>query len=687
MNTLSEFTEEFHEQIHSESIYQEILKEEAFVCVMGDILSECGDSETIIGSPYISVDKKTQIDGYSYDEEEDTLCLLRTHWLDKTNLENCKVKDSDISKAFEQASNFLKRSLKGGFKERIEESNEAHDLSDLIFNKKGRLKKVKFILITDGMARKKPYEHFEEDGIGYSRIVWDIERTHYYYKTGREEINVDFTEYCNGPLKCTKVKTEKGKYTTYLGFIPGTVLADLYAKWEMKMLDLNVRVFLSRRGKVNSGIHETIKHVPWDFCAYNNGITVFATEITPDEKETGILKAEGFQVVNGGQTTASLFWAREEGTDINDIIVQMKLTVIHDNKRVDELVAKMSEYSNTQNKVSPVDQHAKLYPHPQLAYISHNTPAPADGSLITFWFYERMRGSYAERRRLTARTQSQKVAFDLKHPTSQKFDRIKFGKVWNAYKGRPDIVCLGGQKSFVPYNLWLTEYTSDGESDLTIFFKETVALLIIWNAVDSKNMVKKKIDGEKIYKGYNSQIIAYSISWFFECAKKKFKFIKKEIDLEKIWGNQKVPPAIIDTLEKMFPLVDSHIRDTDLDVGEYCKKKICWDKLKEKEFELDEKIQEECTNINRQQDKPQIMPDEEAIEFCMGKGADAWWKLYFHARDERLFTKTAISMCRNMASILGNGNDPSSRLSLPCMQMWKTAVKEHNWEYEKNKNN
>ena len=193
----------------------------------------------------------------------------------------------------------------------------------------------------------------------------------------------------------------------------------------------------------------------------------------------------------------------EEGADIDDIIVQMKLTVIHDKNRVDALVAKMSEYSNTQNKVSPVDQHAKLYPHPQLAYISHNTPAPADGAQLTFWFYERMRGSYAERRRLTARTQSQKVAFDLKHPTSQKFDRIKFGKVWNAYKGRPDTVCLGGQKSFVPFNLWLTEYTSDGETDLTIFFKETVALLIIWNAVDSKNMVKKKVKRKYKSRFYN----------------------------------------------------------------------------------------------------------------------------------------------------------------------------------------
>ena len=140
-------------------------------------------------------------------------------------------------------------------------------------------------------------------------------------------------------------------------------------------------------------MRETISGAdPHMFFSYNNGISATAEKVVI--KNNKIVEIKDFQIVNGGQTTASLFWAREEGADIDDIIVQMKLTVIHDKNRVDALVAKMSEYSNTQNKVSPVDQHAKLYPHPQLGTISQKTPAPADGAQLTFWFYERMRGEY-----------------------------------------------------------------------------------------------------------------------------------------------------------------------------------------------------------------------------------------------------------------------------------------------------
>jgi len=675
MPTLSEFTEDFHGQIHSESTAHEMQTEESFVTLMGDILAESGDSDTVIPSLYMSADGKSRIDGFSYDEDDETICLITTHWLDKTDLENCKVKDSDISKAIDQSTKFLQKSINGELKGKIEESNPANEISNLILEKKKKLKKVKLILITDGIARKKPYDSEEIDGIEVSKTVWDLERTHYYYENGKEEINVDFSEYFDGPLNCIKETSEEGKYTTYLGFIPGKILADMYARWDMKMLDMNVRVFLGRRVKVNDGISKTLSEAPGDFCAYNNGITVFANKITTDESGKGILKAEGFQVVNGGQTTASLYYARkDDGNLLKDISVQMKLTVIHDLKRIDELVAKMSEYSNTQNKVSPVDQHAKLKPHPDLMRISHKTPAPADGSLITFWFYERMRCSYAELKSLTTKTQSQKKAFDLKFPTAQKFDRIKFSKVWEAHLKRPDVVCLGGQKCFTIFNMWLTEHSAPKDFDLEKFFRKTVGLLIIWNKVDSKQLVKKKIEGEQMFPAHRNRIVAYSISWLIHCT-------EQNIDLEKIWYNQKIPKIIFDTLEKMLPIVDRHIRDTDLDVGEYCKKRICWNKLTEKEFELDERIENEYINKkNKQEYAPQVVSEEVAIEFCKEKGSDAWWKLAkWLAKGDRL-TSTARSMCATMGRILGQNREPSAKLSVPSMKHWEDAIRIHEWD-------
>ena len=111
MPSLSEFTEDFHSQIHSESTAHEIQTEESFVTLMGDILAESGDSDTVIPSLYISADGKSRIDGFSYEEEDETICLITSHWLDKTDLENCKIKDSEISLAIDQSANFLQKSI------------------------------------------------------------------------------------------------------------------------------------------------------------------------------------------------------------------------------------------------------------------------------------------------------------------------------------------------------------------------------------------------------------------------------------------------------------------------------------------------------------------------------------------------------------------------------------------------
>ena len=61
------------------------------------------------------------------------------------------------------------------------------------------------------------------------------------------------------------------------------------------------------------------------------------------------------QIVNGGQTTASLFHTRRsDKADLGEVFVQMKLTVIDDEKS-EEVVPRISEFANTQNKVNAAD--------------------------------------------------------------------------------------------------------------------------------------------------------------------------------------------------------------------------------------------------------------------------------------------------------------------------------------------
>ena len=233
----------------------------------------------------------------------------------------------------------------------------------------------------------------------------------------------------------------------------------MYAKYDMKMLDMNVRVFLSKRGKVNTGIHETITRFPWDFCAYNNGITVFSTEITPDLEGTGILKAEGFQVVNGGQTTASLWHtATKNKANINNVYLQLKLTVINKAGMIDEIAPLISKYSNAQNTVNTADFSANDPFHRDLESkaLSIYAPDPTGGNKQTIWFYERARGNYAETR-ARERTPARIKAWDRIHPRKQKFDKLVVAKLENTWLQIPHIVSLGGQKNFYNFTVHVEE--------------------------------------------------------------------------------------------------------------------------------------------------------------------------------------------------------------------------------------
>jgi hypothetical protein len=194
--------------------------------------------------------------------------------------------------------------------------------------------------------------------------------------------------------------------------VPGDVLADLYRDWKTRLLERNVRVFLSQRPKVNQGIRDTIRDEPDLFCAFNNGITVCAKEVVGSRLESGsggIASVSDFQIVNGGQTTASLYHTREKyKVDLMSVSVQMKLMVINEEKRTDDvpdgmgltdfLVPRIGQYSNTQNRIQMADLLANDPPHPELFAISQNlaAPDPTGGSMLSFWFYEKSRGSYEE---------------------------------------------------------------------------------------------------------------------------------------------------------------------------------------------------------------------------------------------------------------------------------------------------
>ena len=136
-----------------------------------------------------------------------------------------------------------------------------------------------------------------------------------------------------------------------------------------RLLEKNVRSFLQFRG-VNKGIRETIRKEPEKFVAYNNGLTITATngDISFESGQYKIKSLTDFQIVNGGQTTATIYFTQKDGFDISKVKVMAKINVAKEatDEELEELISNISTYSNAQSRVSKVDLRSR---NPQLVRI------------------------------------------------------------------------------------------------------------------------------------------------------------------------------------------------------------------------------------------------------------------------------------------------------------------------------
>ncbi|MCS2592217.1 AIPR family protein [Bacteroides thetaiotaomicron] len=133
------------------------------------------------------------------------------------------------------------------------------------------------------------------------------------------------------------------------------------------------------------------------FLAFNNGLAATADHIELDSTGRNIVKISNLQIVNGGQTTASIYhtWKKDKA-DISGIFVQAKISVIKRAEEFADIVSRISRYANTQNKVNDADftaNNAHLVAFEKLSrYIL--TPITEDSNIQTYWFFERARGQY-----------------------------------------------------------------------------------------------------------------------------------------------------------------------------------------------------------------------------------------------------------------------------------------------------
>lgn len=574
-----------------------------------------------------------QVDGYVMNTDTRELVLAVT---DYDNTESIRRINSDKSdRLFRRCLRFYELSCSTGFLDGLEESSDSFVLADLINSNQALIKRVRIVLLTNAVsARKKSIETEDLDGITVAKNLFDFSR---YSKiitsqSGSEPIEIDFADFDYGPIPCLEASSQSADYISYLCVMPGPLLADLYSTYSAKLLEQNVRVFLQARTKVNKGMIETIASNPEMFFAYNNGLTVTASEIEtaalPNGK-LGITNISNLQIVNGGQTTAAILYARDVSkSNLEAVSVQMKLAVIPEDK-LEEIVPRISRYSNTQNRISEADFFSS---HPFHAFMERTgqrmlTPVQHGTSTGSKWFYERARGQY--RNRQTYMSTRDRNRFISEFPKNQLLLKTDIAKYEMSIAQKPFVVSKGAQKCFMEFSNLIADRWVKNETGFNdLFYQKTVAHAIVFRSLD--NHIARS-EWYKAERGYKAEIVTYTIAYFmFWLAQNKVA-----LDEEEIWKNQELEDNLVLLLDEMAQKVRGFITDTPpsvANVREYCKKEDCWKALKSVGIQLDKEASDfgisksEAKENTKQAVKQGQMDKELGFEtrlFTLGPKVDA----------------------------------------------------------------
>jgi hypothetical protein len=514
-----------------------------------------------------------RLNAWSLSGDGATLDLFVALYLDEPAPPN--VTRLEAEKHFKLLRACLRRAL-DGWHEKLEPADPAFVALQAINGAKDSLTTVRLFFLTDGVVKAGEIAQEQMDGLELRYVLWDLDKLSRLQVGDREVIALDFAADYGGPVPALETEASTGEYRTYLAFLPAPVLAKIYGQHGQRLLERNVRAFLSAKGKINKGLQQTLKDTPHRFLAYNNGLCCTAASVEVETRDNGhaLLKTvTDFQIVNGGQTTASIYHAtKREGTDVSGVVVQVKLTVLSDPERVADIVPLISKYANSQNKVNAADFSANGKFHLEIEKLSRTVWAPAVSGLDrgTHWYYERARGSYADDK-LRQGTKPRIRDWEKQNPPGQKFtktDLAKYEQIWN---GLPHVACRGAEKNFIAL---AQRHEDEGEPMVdAAYFRHLVAKMIFFKATE--RIVTDQTGGE-----IRAQVVAYTMAWLAEKSGRR-------IDLGQIWEKQSVPEALKPAISAVAKAAYDHIKAQPGISTEAAKKEECWEKFQRLRIELD----------------------------------------------------------------------------------------------------
>lgn len=601
---LDDFRRDMLEMVKANAVASSDFEQSAFVTEAARQLEDAEEISDFVQcyfeDPNPAGRKRMRIDGYTLDELDGSYRLLVAEYHGDGAPLTPTLNKKDVEQSFKSLRNFVEQALAGVLHSTMEESHPACALASDLYHKAEHISRFRLYLVTDAEIRLRKKDWPEENcgDIPVEFHLWDIARFQRVNESlsGQDELEVDFTEYLPDGIPCLAASQMTDNCQSYLCVIPGEVLAGIYDRFGSRLLEGNVRSFLSTRGKVNKGIQTTIKNEPEMFFAFNNGISATTTgaEVRTGANGMHLVAARYLQIVNGGQTTASLSAAKRSGANLGQLHVQMKLTVIEPDQS-QNIVPRIAQYANSQNKVSDADFFSNHPFHVRIENLSRRlwTP-PAQGEQHgTHWFYERARGQYLnEQSRLTV---AQKKAFVSQNPRERMFSKTDLAKYENSWEQLPHKVSLGAQKNFIEYAKRISErWQHDADSYNEDYYRNAIAKAILFRKTE------RIVSQQEWYKDYRAQIVTYSIAKLAEMINSQTSL--KILDFKAIWSRQDITPALEQQIARIAGSINEIICRSEnqaRNIAEWCKKEACWQQVREEKIPLYQKFFDELADTGQ----------------------------------------------------------------------------------------
>ena len=505
---------------------------------------------------------RVRIDSFFIQPEGDgefTLHAFITDYATRESLED--LPGTVIDSIYEQVFSFLLSSLNAKFRDCIYPDRAAKQWAELTNEYKDRLSAIKIWIISNRVADNLEDGTRRIDFAGshaeLSLRVLDLR------SLANEKLNELDLNSVGGVDTLDATRNGTG-YQCYLTVLPARYLVDAYSAYGPGLIEKNVRSYLGAN-KINKGIFQSVEQEPEDFVAFNNGLVIVADSV--DYRDRRIHLIRNFQIVNGGQTTATLYRAflqseKNGGQKIADgldkVFVPVKLIVIdRAKKNSDSFVGKISVAANSQTKIKTSDLSSGSEYYITFEEIAARQ-VPNDGRK---WFFERMTGAYSDKL-FREEKLGRKYAFSEEYPKSKCVSKLDIALAACCWDGEPIICAQGKEKAFK----WFDEKFSENvptEAEV----RRRICQWMVFSALE-KN-VKDRISNPRVPVVYALALFSAEYSM--------------RIDWEQIWQEQEANSALLFLLSQLTTDVNLCIRRSmgDMMIAMYGRKEECGLALKQ----------------------------------------------------------------------------------------------------------